>query len=184
MDKIKGDDLMPSVNNLISIINDRKGLAPANRYRVLFVPPLIIRGDYNINHVDALCESTSLPGKQITTIDAPLYAYRQSTKYPNGYTFEDITFSFYLTNDFYIRKIFDRWLDQIVTPSYLIKYDKDYKVDIEIQQLDQNDKKIYAVRLIKAFPITMNSNDLSNGATSEPQKLSVTMTFEDWRPIQ
>ena len=110
----------------------------------------------------------------------PLNGYRQSVQYPTGYSNSDVTFSFLLTNDYYIKKIFDKWMNSIVDKeSYTTLYDADYKVDMIIQQLDQQNNVVFGMKLINAFPVSISDIPLDTSATDQNQKVSVTMTYQE-----
>ena len=123
---------------------------------------------------------TTIPGKTIETLSVPLNGYRQSVQYPTGYSNPDVTFSFLLTNDYYIKKIFDKWMNSIVDKeSYTTLYDADYKVDMIIQQLDQQNNVVFGIKLINAFPVSISDIPLDTSATDQNQKVSVTMTYQE-----
>jgi len=128
-----------------------------------------------------LCESCSLPGRQITTIDYPEMGFRQSVKYTNGYINEDVTFTFHLTGDYYIKKMFDAWSNVCLDPeTYTIPYDEEYKTDIIIQQLNEQNIPIYGVKLRNAFPISLGGIELSNASSDTTQRLTVTIAYDDF----
>ena len=58
-------------------------------------------------------------------------------------------------------------------------YDSDYKTDVTIQQLDQQNVPIAGVKLKDAFPISLNAVTLDNNALNSTQKLSVVMAYSD-----
>ena len=92
---------------------------------------------------------------------------------------EDVEFTFLLTNDYYVKKFFDRWQGSVIDPeSNLIAYDAEYKTDVFIQQLDKQNTPVYGVRLKDAFPTAVNSIELSNETTDAVQAVSVTMTYD------
>lgn len=201
--EIKKGDSRASIDDLKSVIGKRKGLATPNRFIVHFSFPRVanfetdiigyaassLTGNFNKRKDQAkfdgrdtsiLCDSCTIPGKTIETLSHKLDGYRQSVQFASGYSNENITFSFYITNDYYIKKIFDKWLNSIVDPeSYTTLYDADYKVDMIIQQLDQQNNVVYGVKLRNAFPVNVSSITLDTSAVDTPQKLTVTMTYED-----
>ena len=78
--------------------------------------------------------------------------------------------------------MFDKWLGLIIDPdTYLKNYDATYQTDITIQQLNEQNLPVYGVTLKNAFPVTVNSTALSN-ESSDTQKLTVTMTYDDFEP--
>lgn len=191
------------IDDLKATIGRRKGLAPSNRFIVHFSFPTIanfetdiiglvassLTGNFNqrkeetkFNGRDTsiLCESCTIPGKTIETLSVPLNGYRQQVQYPTGYSNPDVTFSFLLTNDYYIKKIFDKWMNSIVDKeSYTTLYDADYKVDMIIQQLDQQNNVVFGMKLINAFPVSISDIPLDASASGQNQKVSVTMTYQE-----
>jgi hypothetical protein len=70
------------------------------------------------------------------------------------------------TNEFYERKLFDRWMEAIhPTDTNNMRYPKGdksrYMTNIKIIQYDDFIKQIYAVELIDAFPIGVAPQALS-----------------------
>ena len=79
--------------------------------------------------------------------------------------------------------MFDKWIDSIVPrKSYRVAYRETYTTDIVIQQLDRENTPVYGVRLLNAFPTTLNQIDLSNQTADDLSRLSVTITYEDYIP--
>jgi len=96
---------------------------------------------------------------------------------------DEVTFSFILTNDYYIKKYFDSWQNMIVSPDDLgIAYKDTYTTDIVIQQMSTGNDFIpaYGVKLINAFPIAVNAIDLSNQSASDALRVTITVGFDDW----
>ena len=193
-----------SIDAFKATIGRRSGLARQNRFAVFMTPPQqtllnldlqnaaanLLSGSFSVGSlvndprdIALLCNSCQLPGRQIQTLDKQFLDFRQSIKVPTGYFNEDITFEFHLTNDYYIKKIFDRWTSTVIDPqTYALKYDSEYKTDVVIQQLNEKNVPVYGVKLKNAYPVTVNSVDLNNESSDTTQKLSVTMTFEDFEP--
>ena len=201
VNKIQNTITPTDIDSFKSTITRRSGLAPANRFVIFMQPPSatllnfdlqqaasnFFSGNFSLSQlvndprdIAILCESCSIPGRQVQTFDHSHKNYRQSKKVPQGYFNEDVNFTFHLTNDYYMKKIFDRWVDIIINPeSYKLSYKKDYVTDVTIQQLNQKNIPIYGIKLKNAFPTTVNSVDLNN-TSSETQKLNVTLSFDDY----
>lgn len=191
-----------SISNLKSTISKRAGLAVPNKFSIWFTPPtqtilnLDLQGSLaaafsgtfdprtlinDPRDVALLCESCSIPGKQISTLETS--DIRQPIKIPYSIITEDVTFSFLLTNDYWIKKMFDLWTESIIqTEKYRSNYRNEFSTDVVIQQLNHKGIPIYAVKLLNAYPITVNSIELSNTSENTIQKLSITMTYENYRP--
>lgn len=192
-----------TVDNLKSTIGAHGGLARPNRFAVILTPPggsslfnidipgtaiNLLSGGFNLKSlindprdIALLCESASIPGKTITSLDAT--TVRNTFKMPTGYSYEDVTCNFLLTNDYFVKNMFDKWHNAIIDPAtYRINYEKNYKVDIIIQQLNSSNLPVYGVKLINAWPTVVNAIELNNGEESTYGRLSVTFNFEDIEP--
>ena len=200
---------MNSIDNLKSVISKKGGIAMQNRFQVFFTPPSansfksLLNGDTRSlvgdlannavtggsiknlvpdpRDISILCETVSLPGRQITTLDYT--AERQSIKIPYSVINEDVTMTFILTNDYFIKKLFDSWMTGIFdVENYRAGYKKDFTCDIIIQQLNHKNIPVYGVKLEGAFPITVNAINLDNNAENTVQKMSVTMSYDNYVP--
>lgn len=200
---------MNTIDNLKATISKKGGVAFANRFQVFFQPPGAVTiknllnsdpkslvGDLAKNAISGgspkniipdprdisiLCESVNLPGRQISTID--YQADRQTIKIPYGVINEDVTMSFILTNDYYMKQLFDKWMSGIFdVENYRVGYKKDFVTDVVIQQLNKNNVPIYSVRLEDAFPVTMQSIQLDSNSENTIQKLNVTLSYENYVP--
>ena len=171
---------MPAnIDNLLAAVNKRKGFAHPNRFSITFPELSGIIDPVQARDFEFFCESTSIPGRQILTNDYS--ATRQIEKRPNGYANEDVNFVFNLTNDYFIRDVFNRWTNEVVDrDTYEVGYRSDYSLDIEIHQLDEEDSKVYTCILRDAFPVTVQNIELSNATESSVQKLNVTMAYRDF----
>lgn len=131
------------------------------------------------------CESAELPGKTLATADVKIYG--PTFKVPYQTQYGDTTFTFLCTNDFYERKLFDRWIEAIMpSDTNNLRYPKDnatrYMTNIKIIQYDEFIKQIYAVELIDAFPIGIASQGLS--WTEEGfHRLQIQFAYQKYRVI-
>lgn len=97
---------------------------------------------------------------------------------------DEATFTFLLTNDYYIKKYFDSWQDLIVSgDDKFIGYKESYTTDVVVQQMSSGSYSIpaYGVKLINAFPIAINSIELSNQSQNDVVKVTITLGFDDWK---
>lgn len=193
---------MSSIDSLKSIIGKRQGLAKANRFLVIFTPPS--QSLLNLNPLDIvgrlandtfnakslisdprdiafLCESTQMPGRNINTLD--YQAEKETIKMPNGFIDDDVTMTFLLTGDYYMKDMMETWMSSIVdTERYQVGYKKDYQTDISIQQLNDFDKNIYGIRLQNAYPINISAIELANTGENTIQKVTVTFAYDRYIP--
>ena len=131
------------------------------------------------------CETAELPGKTLLTQDAKIYGPTFKVPYQTQYS--DITLGFLCTNDFYERKLFERWMEAIMpTDTNNLRYPKDqatrYLTNIKIIQYDDFIKQIYAVELIDAFPIGVAAQQLS-WADDNFHRLSVQFAYQKYRVV-
>jgi hypothetical protein len=199
-----------SIDSIKSTINRRGGVARGNRFAVYVSHPSkgmnsllkfdpatllnnIISGD-GVNIGDfisdprdmfLLCQSCSLPGKRITTTEATHNHHH--TKKPYSMMTDEVTMTFMLTSDYYIKKYFDMWQEMIIDSThehYKAFYKRDYCSDVTIQQLSTSNDIIpgYTVKLENAYPIQMAAIELGNGAEGL-MEVSVTWEYDNWRNV-
>ena len=131
------------------------------------------------------CESAELPGKTMTTADVKIYGPTFKVPYQTQYS--DTSLTFLCTNEFYERKLFDRWMEAIhPTDTNNLRYPKGeksrYLTNIKIIQYDDFVKQIYAVELIDAFPIGVAPQTLS-WADDGFHRLSISFAYQKYRTI-
>lgn len=173
-------------NPLQSLVN--KASNTVNEFIFGSKPGDAITKDHAITRSLALqCELAQLPGRSFATVDNRVYGPVQ--KYPVNTTYQDMTLTFICTNDFYERKFFDSWMDSIIprdTNNVRFKKGIDgtsgYISDISIIQFDDTIKQVYAVKLINAFPTSVNEMQL-DWSSDGFHRLSVNFTFEYYRSI-
>jgi hypothetical protein len=165
------------VDDIKAVVGNQGGFARTNFFAVTFNGPSSISPDPVI--VNALCESAQLPGRSISTFEHGMI--RHAIKRPYGYINDDVTLTFYVTNDFYIKKLWEAWLNTVINDvNDKVGYRDDYAQDIVISVLNLNHNEIHQVTLTKAYPITINAIELNNGSENELMRLTVTLTYEDY----
>jgi hypothetical protein len=131
------------------------------------------------------CESAELPGRTTATADVKIYGPTFKVPYQTQYT--DTTLTFLCTNDFFERKLFDRWMEAIhPSDTNNIRFPKGqqsrYLTNIKIIQYDEFIKRIFAVELIDAFPIGIAPQQLSWGEEGF-HRLSIQFAYQRYRPV-
>jgi hypothetical protein len=189
-----------SIDDLKSVFSKRQGPAQANRFMLFMIPPRAsllnidvgaaisgaLSGDLSLGSffndprdVSVLCESCTLPGRSVLTQD--VQREKQMIKVPYSFTNEDVTFTFLLTNDYYMRKMFDNWLGLAFnTKDYNLQYKDQYTTDVRIAQLNKKNIPTYIVKLENAYPTAINAITLDNTAENSIQKVTVNMTYENF----
>lgn len=131
------------------------------------------------------CESAELPGRTLETADVRIYG--PSFKVPYRMQYADTSLTFICTNEFYERKLFERWMDAIIpsdtnNPRFPKSDASRYLTNIRIIQYDDFVRQIYAVELIDAFPVGIAPQPLS-WAEEGFHRLSVSFAYQKYRTI-
>lgn len=131
------------------------------------------------------CETAELPGRTTATADVKIYGPTFKVPYQTQYT--DTTLTFLCTNDFYERKLFDRWMECIhPSDTNNLRFPKGqqsrYLTNIKIIQYDEFIKRIFIVELIDAFPIGIAPQALNWGEDGF-HRLSIQFAYQRYKPI-
>lgn len=203
--------LPANIDTLKSTINSRGGVARSNRFAIYMSSPvgqnifnstsgvlgnaarsLLSGGSISprslINDprdIYLLAESCSIPGKSILTTERKIGS--KAFKVAYGISTEDVSFTFNLTNDYYMFKYFNDWINMIVPNNDStdnmshVNYKSTYTTDVTIQQMGSTDFiPVYSVKLLNAYPLSINSVDLSN-ASEDISKVTISMAYDNWR---
>ena len=189
---------LKSIDDLKSSIKSHGGLVMQNRFNVIFNPPtqaLLNTNPRNLvnsflaggslksfindpRDLSLLAVSTSLPGRQLQTGEHQ--TFREQKKYITNFIDEDVSMEFLITQDFYMKTIFDNWQKLAFdTNNYTVNYKKEYVADVIIQQIDkEKNLPLYGVKLINAFPVTVGALTLNNESADTVQRFSVTFAYD------
>ena len=131
------------------------------------------------------CESAELPGKTLQTADVSIYG--PGFKVPYTTQYDEIALTWVCTNEFYERKLFDRWMEAIVpNDTNNARFPKgretSYMTNIKIVQYDDFIKQIYAVELFDAFPIGIGAQTLS-WSDDGFHRLTVRFSYQKFKTI-
>lgn len=190
-----------TLSNFLASIRRSDGVALANRYDVVLVPPDVGRGGTtsknplfkSINDVSTdeiretsmRCESLTLPGRNLVTFDdSTIYGPQRTVV--SGAGFDDTVEMIFLASpDMRERVFFEKWqhaaFDQ---DTWNVSFYKDYIGTIEIYILNINEDRMYGVKLEECYPKTVAATQLSYSVTNEAVKLTVSMNFRYWKQIE
>lgn len=168
---------MSTVNQLLAEIRKSSGVAKANRYRVYFI-------DGEREKLNIMCDSVSLPGRQIVTQD--YFVDMKGLRRPYAFINEDVTISFLMGNDWYTWNYLNDWqrktINQIDTVSgnFTVNFRRDYARDVVIEHLDDNNNVRKTITLVNAFPTSLNSLELSNASESTILRCNAVFAYDNW----
>lgn len=131
------------------------------------------------------CESAELPGKNLVTDDVKIYGPTFKVPYQTQYA--ETTLTFVCTNDFYERKLFERWMEAIMpTDTNNLRFPKGenskYMTEITVKQYNDDVTQIFGVKLIDAFPISIAAQQLSWGDDSF-HRLSIQFAYQRYETL-
>jgi len=196
------------IDDMKSLIGKRGGIARGNRYGVKIthplkninihsqeklkeeyqnIPPTIFEMIQDGRDTYMLCSAVSLPGKRISTTEAT--HNHNLAKKPYSMATDEVSMTFLLTNDYYIKKYFDLWQEMIVDSThshYKTRYKKEYVADVIIEALDSSkdiqvtDHRGYSNILENAYPIQMSQVELGEGQEGL-MELTITWEYDNFR---
>lgn len=157
-----------------------KDLARPSRFDVLFA------GNSSLSF---RCENAELPSRTFATAEQKIGA-NPTEKFPYHSNYNDVTLTFIVSDNMAEKIYFDRWMNDInPTSTFNFKYKKPdqygsgYVQDISIRQYNVKNEESYSIRLIEAYPISVNQLDLDWSADGH-HKLSVVFAYSYWQPIK
>lgn len=172
-----------SISNLKSEISLRGGFVRSNQYKI-FMPP-IPGADITPYTLNMLCSRTQMPGRQIMTNERRIGL--ETAKAAYGFTNVEVALSFRETADYSVRNYFQAWQNLGVNPATneigYLRGTGGYGKSVKIIQLDKNDKELYKVELLEAYPTTLNTIDLSQSEEGAIVETSVSLSYTKWKEI-
>ena len=131
------------------------------------------------------CENAELPGRTLATADVKIYG--PTFKVPYQSMYGDMNLTFLCTNDFYERKLFDKWMESIhPSDTNNSRFPKGlnsrYMCNIKVIQYDEFIKRVYAVELLDAFPVGIAPQTL-NWSDDNFHRLSVQFAYQKYRVV-
>jgi len=188
-----------SIDTFKSNVMSHGGLAQANRFNIIFKPPQMslinldpsnlianaLGGNFSLKDlindprdISMLCQTATIPGRQITTFETS--DRDAARKIPYGYMDMEVNCTFLLTEDYYMKTIFDNWMQVVFnTDSYHPNYKDKFVTDVRIQQLNKKNRPIYGVVLEKAYPVSISDIVLDNSAGGA-NGFTITFAYNKW----
>ncbi len=184
---------MASIDDLKSLASVKLGFARPNNFLIT----LPARHGVDGRELNILCSNTTLPGKQVLTTERRIGMEMQKIAY--GYAVDDVSMTFYLMNDYGVKKYFDNWRSKVINENtFDAQYKNEYVDDITIHQLRKplvgfskqlgpfrpnigiGGGTVYSCKLIDAFPTTIQSIELTNELDGLLQ-LTVQISYTNWQ---
>ena len=162
----------------------------------------------NTRELNTLCRGTSLPGKQVLTLDKRIGMKNEKVAY--GYAVAEVNMTFLMLNDYGVKNYFDEWYSQIIDDgmtadgkktAQVVKYKKDYAKSVKIHQLRKSQigfsgnlgpisanvglggGSVYSIELHEAFPTTFNEIQFTESLDGLVE-LQVSLSYTNWKRIK
>ena len=175
----KEHDKITGLQNFISEVKN-KGLMKNTHFGVLINTPSVLM-NVDIASAGAMkryimfCDSTSLPGTSLSTVDVT--AYGEIREQPTQRIYDPVNLTFYVDVNFTIKKLFDLWINAIIDPTTRNHaYYNDYTTTVEIYVFDTEHNTRYKVTLHECYPKSVGNIAMSYGSDGI-MKLDVTMQY-------
>ena len=189
---------MKLATDLISAVNSHQGISKANKFVVKNMTiPDVLRNDHlsKLRDMHFFCDSTFFPGRNMATVEYRAGSVSEPFIHSNNFA-ETITLTFNLTNDMFIKRLFDEWQDYIMpltnkerkVRTNIMRYPNSYRGKFDLVKLDSELKansfgavnnEGYTVQILDAFPKQVDAMNVSF-ASQEALKLTVQMAFSRW----
>lgn len=163
------------------------------------IPGIIDAGNPAPREMNILCSNVNLPGKRILSTERRIGMEFENIAY--GYAIDDVSMTFYLMNDYGVKRYFDAWVSTIINEETGdVAYKNEYAKSVKIHQLRKAQTgfsrnigpfrgnleigggSIYTVELIKAFPRDIQTVELNNELDGLIQ-LTIQMSYTRWRSV-
>jgi hypothetical protein len=190
-----------ALNEVLGEFRGNDGMSRPNRYEVTLYPPTgsagsgsigsnvftkimgEALGDGTVRATGLKCESISFPARNLdTTPDTNIYG--PIREIVTGYTFADVAAVFQCSSDMKEKKYFESWQRLAFNPqTWAMGYYKDYVGSVDIHALDEQDNRRYGVKLIEAFPVSINEQALSYAVGASYQTVGINFKYRYWQNL-
>jgi len=189
-----------TINEILAPFRDGEGVAKPSGYEVLFFPPVgasqtpstvntffrqmfknITDGDQR--EVSMQCHKIEFPGRNLdSTPDTNIYG--PSREIVSGFSFAEITASFYQSNNYKEKQFFETWQRLCYDPNtFAMGYYDEYVGKIQIYSLDNDGLRRYGVELIECFPKTIAAQQLDALPSTTAQTCDVSFSYRYWKNL-
>ena len=190
------------LNEILSEFRSGDGYARPSRYEILIQPPngfsgegrselkniwALIMGqnvaDSTVRRTSLRCSQISFPGRtldsqQDTNIYGPVRNIVQ------GFSFAEMQAQFQLSTDLREKTFFETWQRLAFDPiTFDIGYYNSYVGNIQIYQLDEQDRRQYGVELVECFPKSLEPVSLDYAAANTISTVGISFSYRYWKNL-
>ena len=130
-----------------------------------------------------LCKASQLPGKEIGVIEVPYL--NQKAKFGGDATFEPLTVTIMLDNDFSVRNEIESWMENIRANDTPVGDDPAiYRQTGSIIQLDNSNSEIAQYDFIGLWPSSLSPLDMAFETNDTIAEYTVTFQYDHWLRVK
>ena len=180
------------LNDILSTFHSEDGYAVPNRFECLILPPMSGSNssfssgslDGDPRAVSMRCESASMPGRDLSTID-DVNVYGPSRQIVNRVAYSStIEMIFQASSGLQERVFFEEWQKKAFNEeTWDVGYHQDYVSEVQVYLLDKQNQRRYGIRLHEAYPRAIGAVGLNQAPSSEIIKIPVTFSFRWWETL-
>ena len=160
----------------------KEGLARPNRFHVLMGLPSGINDPNNSKTLSLMCMQTELPSKTINVSETRYNGNIKKAAMSKMYYQHQFVFA--VSSKMVEKELIDAWMELIIADDHELSYYDDYIADIEVYQLDMQDKPVHGIKLKGCFPVVVNPLTVSNQDQNTVHQLMVQFAYESWETVQ
>ena len=152
----------------------------ANKYEAEISFPAVVNNS-EMRNLSIRCDTISIPGRNLRTVmNGNIYG--PPHEIVQGYTFGEVSASFYLSNDMRELRLFHEWQDSIVdTETFDLNYYKETVGTVRIFSLDKEERKVFGIELMEAFPKTIEPISLGHSSANTINKVGISFQYRRWK---
>ena len=80
-----------------------------------------------------------------------------------------------------VKRFFEDWARFIINrDTFNVAFQQQYVVDMEIYQLDEFNRRSYGIKIVEAFPRSLNQMELNHNAQNQTHRLIVLFSYRKW----
>ena len=190
------------LNEILSEFRSGDGYARPSRYEILIQPPngfsgegrselkniwALIMGqnvaDSTVRRTSLRCSQISFPGRTLETTEDRNIA-GPSRQMVQGFSFAEMQAQFQLSTDLREKTFFETWQRLAFDPiTFDIGYYNSYVGNIQIYQLDEQDRRQYGVELVECFPKSLEPVSLDYAAANTISTVGISFAYRYWKNL-
>lgn len=186
----------PNIKEFLDSFKNTELARPSNFEVEIPIPTFLLNLTQEIGNMSFRCESAQLPTRTFSLVEQKTYGPVRFFPVQNSY--ENINLTFLCSDNMIEKSFFDNWMN-FISVSYRnstvdlfnvnsrlyfdFEYKDNYQQTITIKQKDVTGKSSYEIRLIEAYPISVNQLDLDWASVDNVHKLSVVFNYRYFERI-